>query len=121
MHVQNLVLRPSANLLATVTGTPTGVAVVRTGCYTVQLSWTPPANNAPPVAGYEVFYAVSGSDNTQSGGNTNSTNISMVLPTLDVIYDLFVVAYSDAANTLPSAYSTITTIDLSEFISCYIE
>ena len=42
------------------TGTPTNVNIMRTEQYTVQLFWSAPASNTPPVAGYEVFYVVSG-------------------------------------------------------------
>ena len=97
------------------TGTPTNTRSVRTGDYTVQLSWSAPSSNEPPVAGYEVFYAESGSDATKSGGTTTSasTTISVTLPTLDVIY-FFVVAFSDADNTLPSARSNIVTNKMSK-------
>ena len=107
-------LRSKLNLLltCTVTGTPTNVNIVRTGQYTVQLSWFAPASNTPPVAGYEVFYAVSGSGVAQSGGTTTDTTISVTLPTLGVTYDFFAVAFSNAGNTLPSALSDIITIDL---------
>ena len=116
-----VVLRIRANLFVTVTGTPTGVIVMRTGCYTVQLSWAPPISNAPPVAGYEVFFELSGSNTTQSGGTATSTAITVVLPLLNVTYELFVVAYSDAANALPSAHSNIVTIDMSEYYSVNIK
>ena len=96
------------------TDTPDNIQGVRTGEYTVQLSWSAPASNTPPIAGYEVFYAESGSDITKSGGTTTSTTISVTLPTLGAIYDLFVVAFSDANNTLSSARSSNSTIDLSE-------
>ena len=59
-----------------------------------------------------MFYTVCGSDVTQSGGNTTNTTISVTLPTLSVLYDFFVVAFSDAVNSLPSAWSTIQTIYL---------
>ena len=95
------------------TGTPTNITFVRTGKYTVQLSWSAPANNTPSVAGYEVFYAVSGSNSTQSGATTTSTTVNVTLPTLDVMYDLYVVAFSDADNALPSAHSNYIT--MSEF------
>ena len=104
------------DLFATVTGTPTGLNAVRTGSNTVQLSWTAPANNTPPVVGYEVFFAVSGSNSTQSGGTTTNTTITVILPIPDVIYDFFVVAYSDVANALPSARSNNSTIDMSESV-----
>ena len=97
-----------------VTGTPTGFSATRTG-NAVQLSWTAPANSIPPVAGYEVFYAVFGNDSTQSGGPTTNTTIALTLPKLDVMYDFFVVAYSDVANALPSAHSSNSIIHLSEF------
>ena len=89
---------------------------IRTGKYTVQLSWSPPVSNTPSVAGYEVFYAVSGSNSTQSGGTTTTdiTTISLTLTNLSGIYDLFVVAYSDADNALPSARSNNATVNLSE-------
>ena len=105
------------NLFVTVTGTPTGLSAIRTGCNTVQLSWTAPASNAPPVAGYEVFYVVSGSDSTQSGGTTTNTSVSIEVQILGFIYDFFVVAYSDSTNTLPSAHSNSRTIDLGEFLN----
>ena len=99
----------------TVTNTPTNIVSVRTGLYTVELSWSAPASNIPPVVGYEVFYAESGSNVTQSVGIiTNTTTISVTLPTLYVVYDLFAVAFSDASNSLPSAHSSNSTIDLGE-------
>ena len=101
-------------LVSTVTDTPTNVKSEMTGDYTVQLSWSVPASNIPPVVGYEVFYAVSGSDVTQSGGTTtNSTSISVTLPSISATYDFFVVAFSDADNTLTSARSSNSTIYLS--------
>ena len=83
---------------------------------TVQLSWSAPDSNTPPVAGYEVFYAVSGNNNTTSGGNTtvNTTTINVTLSTLGLTYEFFVVAFSDEENSLPSAHSNVTTIELSE-------
>ena len=87
-----------------------------TGEYTVQLSWSAPASNIPPVVGYEVFYAASGSDVTQSGGfTTDITSISVTLPSISGIYNLFVVAFSDADNALHSARSSNSTIYMSEF------
>ena len=81
----------------------------------MQLSWSAPASNTPPVAGYEVFYIDSDGDITQSGGATiSNTSVIVTLPTLGVTYDLFVVAFSDADHALPSARSNIT-FYLSEF------
>ena len=89
---------------------------VRTGDYTVQLSWSAPASNTPPVAGYEVFYAESGSNTTESGGTTTSTSttLSVTIPALNIIYDFFAVAFSDAENSLLSARSSIVTINMSK-------
>ena len=92
------------------TDTPTNINSVRTGEYTVQLSWSAPVNHAPPIAGYEVFYTVPGSGGTKSAGTTTSTTITVAVPTLGDTYDFFVVAFSDADNTLPSAWSNISTI-----------
>ena len=98
-----------------VTGTPTNVTSMRTGLYTVQLSWSAPDSDTPPVEGYEVFYTGSGSGNTQSGGNTtDNTTVNVTLPTLGLTYKFFVVAFSDAENSLPSARSNVITIELSE-------
>ena len=99
-------------MLFTVTDTPTGVGSVRTGNDTVEVYWTALSSNTPLVAGYEVFYAVSGSDSVWNGGTTTNTTLTLVLPMLDVTYDIFVVAYSDAANTLPSARSKNTSLFL---------
>ena len=81
----------------------------------MQLSWSAPTSNTPPIAGYEVFFAESDSDIANSGGITTNTAISVTLPTWGVKYDLFVVAFSEAKNVLPSARSSNTTINLSEF------
>ena len=96
------------------TGTPTNVKIVRTGEYTVQLSWSPPISRKPTVAGYEVFYAESGIDASKSGGTTTnaSTTISVTLTKLVVRYDLFVVAFSGSKSTLPSARSTSVSITM---------
>ena len=95
------------SFLITVTDTPTDVKGVRTGEYTVQVSWAAPASNTPSVAGYEVFYAESGSDVIQSAGTTTSTTIRVTVPTLGAVYDFFVVAFSDAENALPSSPSNV--------------
>ena len=100
--------------LLTVADTPTNIVSLRTGEYTVHLSWSPPTRNIPPITGYEVFYAESGSDITQSGGTTTNTTMIVTLPTLGVMYDFFVVAFSDADNTLPSSRSTKSAIVLSK-------
>ena len=98
------------------TDTLTNVTNVWTGVYTVELSWSAPASNTPSIAGYEVFYAVSGSDVTQSGGTTttNTTTINVTLPQLTGFYDIFVVAFSDADNALPSAHSNNSTVVVTE-------
>ena len=93
-------------MFLTVTDTPTNVKSKLIGNYIVQLSWSAPASNTPSVAGYEVFYAVSGSNSTtQSGGtttaNTTTINVTLTLANLSGMYNFFVVAFSDANNALP--------------------
>ena len=119
-------------MLLTVTDTPTNVKSELTGDYTIQVSWSAPTSNTPSVAGYEMFYALSGSDATQSGGTTttDTTTINVTIPSLSGIYDFFVVAFSEADNALPSARSSNSTIVLSElglliskrlpFIWCFV-
>ena len=102
-------------MFVTVAGTPNNVISIRTGEYTVQLSWSVPASNTPPVEGYEVFYAESGSDVTQSEGTTTDTTMTLTLPAMSAMYDIFVVAFSNEADSLPSARSSNSTVDLSEF------
>ena len=95
---------------------PFGLSAMRNGdSNTVQLSWSAPASNTPQVAGYEVFFGESGSDNTQSGGTSTGTTINVTPPSLNATYDFFVVAFSDAPYSLPSARSQAITIDPSEF------
>ena len=100
-------------MLVTVTDTPTNMRGVRTGEYTVQLSWSAPASNTSPVTLYEAFYAELNSDVIKSGGTTPSTTICVTIPTLHVIYNFFVVAFSDAENTLSSERSSVITINMS--------
>ena len=88
------------------TDIPNNVESVKTGDYTLQLSWSSPASNTPPVAGYEVFYAEYGSIVTQSAGTTNDTTISVTVPLSGTLYSYFVVAFSDADNALPSSRSS---------------
>ena len=100
----------------TVTDKPTNVKSELTKYYTFKLSWSAPVSKTPPVAGYEVFYAVSGSDVIQSVGITTAgtTAINVTLPNQSGIYDFFVVTFSDADNALPSAHSSNSTVVLTE-------
>ena len=99
------------------TGAPFDVQISATRCSTVELSWTAPADGIriPPVFGYEVFYSESDSDVTYSGGVTTDTAINVTLPFLGVSYKLFVVAFSNEPQTLPSAHSNVAFVTLSEF------
>ena len=108
------------------TDTSTGLTAVKTGNNAVQLSWTAPASNTPPVTGYEVFFAKSGNNTTQSVGTIigrTITTINVPLPIVDDIYGFLVVAFSDTANTLPSANSSTWNIFHSKlnFLSIYNE
>ena len=113
---------PVPFLSFSVTDTPSNVTATRTGYSTVELSWTAPTNNTPPVAGYEVFLAVNGSQSTMSMANTTATNVTISEGlTLGSTYGFFVVAYSDALNALPSARSETQMVELSEkkMTHCY--
>ena len=76
------------------------LSAVPIGSNMVQLTWPAPPSKTPPVSGYEVFYTEFGVASTQSGGITSNTTINVTLPILGVTYELFVVAFSDAPNTL---------------------
>ena len=96
------------------TDTPTGLTAVRTAFKELRLSWNAQANNTPPVAGYEVFYTMSGSGITQSAGTTSVNNFTLPSDVpVGSVYDFFVVAYSNMANTLPSSRSNVVTQDYS--------
>ena len=102
-------------LFLSVAGTPSDFTVTRIGYNVLELSWTAPANSTSPIAGYEVFLAVSGSQNSTSVTNTNetSTTVSEGL-SLGNMYIFFVVAYSEAMNTLPSSRSETQMVEISE-------
>ena len=97
-----------------VTDKPTDLTAKWTGYNTVKLSWTAPAKNTPPVASYEVFFKQSGSDSVQSGANTTYTNVVLMGIELWSVCELFVVAYSDVENALPSAPSSKQGFELGE-------
>ena len=98
-----------------VTGTPSDFTVRRTGYSVFELSWTASPSNTPPIAGYEVFLEVRGSQNITSFINTTETRttVSEGLSPCHV-YILFVVAYSNASNTLSSPRSETQMIEISE-------
>ena len=99
--------------LIAVAGTPTGLTLVLATHNMVKLSWSAPAKSTPPVAGYEVFLAVSGSDVIQGRTKTtNSTSTTVTgLSVNTTSYDFFVVAFSGAKNALPSAHSEILIVE----------
>ena len=96
-----------------VTNPPTVVTAMRTKYNAVALSWTAPASNMPPVAGYEAFYSLSGDAITQSE-TTKTTDATLTELMLGNTYNFFVVAYSDAENSLPSARSDNQTVEMGE-------
>ena len=97
-----------------VTDKPTDLMYELTGYNTVRLSWTAPANNTPPVASYEVFFKRSGSNSIESWANTTSTTVVLANIDLWSVCEFFVVAYSDAENTLPSTPSDKQAFELGE-------
>lgn len=60
-----------------VTGSPMNLVAARNGLTSVMLSWTAPISSTPPVAGFEVFYSLSGSDIVESGGTTPTTSFTV--------------------------------------------
>ena len=104
-------------VIYSVTGAPTSLSVVRTGCDRVEIFWAPPAHNVPPIAGYTVFYALAGSNTSQNGGNVNGSSTTLVLSSLfqqGSTYEFYVVAYSNETNSLPSGRSNNSTVNFSE-------
>ena len=95
-----------------VTGTPVDFTATRTGLQTAFTSWTAPANNNPPVEGYEVFYESESGVRT-SGGNTTATQLNLTLTSLEpnVSYTAFVVAFG---VDLPSSHSNNAIIPAGE-------
>lgn len=108
----------------TVTGVPRNVSVMKVTATSALVSWSPPASNTPPVAGYEVFYQTESVDQSSgdykgfyqpeiggraSGGEANASQMSLVVTGLDstLNYSVFVVAFG---GDLPSASSNIATI-----------
>ena len=79
----------------------------------MQLSWS----SVSGVAGYEVFYQLSGSSSVMSAGTTTNTmlNITSGL-SLFYTYSFFVVSYgSEGSTVLPSDHST--TLLLGEYLT----
>ena len=98
-----------------VAGTPSDFTATRIGYSVLELSWTAPADSTPPIAGYEVFLVVNGSQHSTSVTNTTetSTTVSEGL-SLGTKYSFSVVAYSDALNTLPSRRKESQMVEISE-------
>ena len=76
------------------------------------------------VAGYEVFYQLSNvNSSVMSAGTT--TNIMLNITSrlsLYNTYNFFVVSYgSEGSTVLPSNHSNTATVELCEWIKCYID
>ena len=100
--------------LLLVVSPPTGVSVSRTGFNSVLVSWSAPSTAVP--AGYEVFYQVTGGS-TLSGGNTNSTELTLTGLTLGT-HSLFAVGYgAEGAPVLPSAHSNTASVMIGEIVN----
>ena len=92
-----------------VAGKPTNVTA-KWMCFSdVLVTWSPPIDNDPLIAGYEVFYDI-GNGNRYSGGETIHTHVVISGLCSAHNYSLFVVAYSNEECTLPSEWSDVITL-----------
>ena len=94
------------HLLIIVTRKPVNVTAKWISLSDVLVTWSPPVDNDPLIAGYEVFYDI-GNGTRFSGGMTNDTflNISGLCSAQN--YSFFVISYSNEEDTLPSELSDI--------------
>ena len=97
------------HLLIIVTRKPVNVTAKWISPSDVLVTWSPPVDNDPLIAGYEVFYDI-GNGSRYSGGMTNDTflNISGLCSAQN--YSFFVMSYSNEEHTLSSEWSDIITL-----------
>ena len=75
------------------------------------MTWSPPIDNNPLIAGYDVFYGVSDCNCKRfSGGLTNVTFLMIGGLCNAQNYSFFVVSYSNEEHTLPSEWSNVFTL-----------
>ena len=84
----------------------------------VLITWCPPVDNDPLIAGYEVFYDI-GNGSRYSGGMTNDTFLIISGLCSAQNYSFFVVSYSNEEDTLPSEWSYIITLLSGKLSKCY--
>ena len=108
------------HLLIIVAGKPVNVTANWIGPSDVLVTWSPPVDNNPLIAGYEVFYDVSNCDcKTFSVGMTNATFLMINGLCSVQNYSFFVMSYSNEEHTLPSEQSDIITLITSKLSKCY--
>ena len=95
-------------MLIIVARKPLNVTAKWIGPSHVIVAWSPPVDNDPLIAGYEVFYHIN--DKALSVGVTSDTflNISGLCSAQN--YRFFVVSYSNEEHTLPREWSDIMTL-----------
>ena len=91
-----------------VAGKPVNVTAKWICSYDVLVTWSPPVDNDPFIAGYEVFYSVSDWNfKTFSVGVTNDTFLIISVLFSAQNYSFFVMTYLDEEHTLPGNLSNI--------------
>ena len=109
-------------MLIIVTRKPVNVTANWIGFFDVLVTWSPPVDNDPLIAGYEVFYLVSNCDcKTFSVGVTNDTFLIISFLVSAQNYSFFVVSYSNDEHTLPSEWSDIITLITGKLSKCYFK
>ena len=88
---------------------PTDVTAKWIGLSDVLVTWSPPVDNDPLIAGYEVFYDI-GNGSRYSGGKTICTQLMISGLFSAQNYSFFVISYSNEEHTLPSEWSDIVTL-----------
>lgn len=91
----------------TVTGTPTNVLLQRTSLNSILLISFSVSANSPTVSGHYAYVTELGSNDTYMYGLTTGKSQAFIMndQSLGTLYNLHLVAVSDATNSLPSAAS----------------
>ena len=96
-------------MLIIVTRKPVNITAKWISPSDVLVTWSPPVDNDPLIAGYEVFYDI-GNGSRYSGGMTNDTFMMISVLCSAQNYSFFVISYSNEEDTLPSEWSDIITL-----------
>ena len=106
------------HLLNIVTRKPVNVKAMWIGCSDILVTWCPPVDNDPLIAGYEVFSDI-GNGSKYSVGVTNDTFLIISDDFSALNFSFFVVSYSNENHTLPSEWSDIITLISGKVSYCF--